>query len=287
MGYAEGYPYFLQEYGKIVWDEAGSSPIRLEDVRAAARGQARRELFRVRAERTTELELQYVRAMAVTGAGGIRKEALVGWVRATSEPGFERSPPGEPAAPRTRPRAPSRWRPKECATPEFTTVAKAGDIPSGELAAFDVGGIMVAIANVDGIFYAFGDTCTHAQCSLAEGDLEGTTVFCPCHGSVFDVTTGAVLPRRGSRWGATGFGWRATPSKSRSDAGDLRHRGSQPRGGTLMAALREEGFDGSVIVGAEVCPASGVTRSSHPASLLARPRLRLHDQGRAHRLPRA
>ena len=54
-------------------------------------------------------------------------------------------------------------------------------------------GTQVAIANVDGVFYAFGDNCTHAQCSLAEGDLEGTSVFCPCHGSVFDVTTGAVL----------------------------------------------------------------------------------------------
>jgi 3-phenylpropionate/trans-cinnamate dioxygenase ferredoxin subunit len=40
--------------------------------------------------------------------------------------------------------------------------------------------------------YAFGDVCTHAQCSLAEGELEETTVTCPCHGSQFDVTTGAV-----------------------------------------------------------------------------------------------
>lgn len=77
--------------------------------------------------------------------------------------------------------------------PQFTTVAKAGDIPPGELAAFNVEGTQVAIANVDGVFYAFDDTCTHRRCSLAEGDLEGTTVVCPCHGSVFDVTTGAVL----------------------------------------------------------------------------------------------
>jgi nitrite reductase/ring-hydroxylating ferredoxin subunit len=30
-------------------------------------------------------------------------------------------------------------------------------------------------------------------CSLAEGDLEETTVICPCHGSEFDVTSGVVL----------------------------------------------------------------------------------------------
>lgn len=77
--------------------------------------------------------------------------------------------------------------------PEFTTVAKAGDIPAGELAAFDVEGTQVAITNVDGVFYAFDDTCTHRACSLAQGYLEGTTVRCPCHGSVFDVTTGVVL----------------------------------------------------------------------------------------------
>ncbi|MGH3119293.1 MAG: Rieske (2Fe-2S) protein, partial [Gaiellales bacterium] len=35
--------------------------------------------------------------------------------------------------------------------------------------------------------------CTHRQCPLAKGDLEGTIVTCPCHGSQFDVTSGAVL----------------------------------------------------------------------------------------------
>jgi nitrite reductase/ring-hydroxylating ferredoxin subunit len=51
----------------------------------------------------------------------------------------------------------------------------------------------VAVANVRGTLHAFGDTCTHLQCSLAEGDLDGTVVTCACHGSQFDVTTGEVL----------------------------------------------------------------------------------------------
>ena len=72
-------------------------------------------------------------------------------------------------------------------------VAKAGDIPEGEIRAYEVGGEEVAIANVDGTFYAFNDVCTHAMCSLAEGDLDDTTVTCACHGSQFDVTTGDVL----------------------------------------------------------------------------------------------
>jgi 3-phenylpropionate/trans-cinnamate dioxygenase ferredoxin subunit len=76
---------------------------------------------------------------------------------------------------------------------EFVKVADAAEIAEGELAAFDVAAVRVAVANVGGTFYAFGDACTHLQCSLAEGQLEGTVVTCACHGSQFDVTTGEVL----------------------------------------------------------------------------------------------
>src|SRR5215217_9062663 len=76
---------------------------------------------------------------------------------------------------------------------EFEVVGRADDLKAGEMQAFDVGGTQIAVANVAGTFYAFGDTCTHLQCSLAEGDLEETTVTCPCHGSEFDVTSGEVL----------------------------------------------------------------------------------------------
>ena len=75
---------------------------------------------------------------------------------------------------------------------EFT-VAALDQLGNRELAAFDVSGDRVAIATVGDAFYAFGDTCTHLGCSLADGNLEGTTVTCPCHGSQFDVTTGEVV----------------------------------------------------------------------------------------------
>ena len=77
---------------------------------------------------------------------------------------------------------------------EFVTAVKTSDIPAGGITAIDVRGIRVAVANVGGTYYAFDDACTHEQCSLAEeGDLEGTTVTCTCHGSEFDVRTGKVL----------------------------------------------------------------------------------------------
>ncbi len=75
---------------------------------------------------------------------------------------------------------------------ELTAVARTDDIPPGEMRSFQVGGDDIAVANVDGAFHAFGDVCTHAGCSLADGELDGTTVTCPCHGSQFDVTNGEV-----------------------------------------------------------------------------------------------
>jgi hypothetical protein len=68
--YTQGYPYFLQEYGKIVWDKAPGPVITAEDVAAVqplVEANLDASFFRVRAERTTELELQYLRAMAELG----------------------------------------------------------------------------------------------------------------------------------------------------------------------------------------------------------------------------
>ena len=79
-------------------------------------------------------------------------------------------------------------------TTRSVTIARTTDIKPGELAAFDVEGVRIAVANANGRYFAIDDTCTHEQCSLAaEGTLEGTVVTCGCHGAQFDVTTGAVL----------------------------------------------------------------------------------------------
>jgi hypothetical protein len=86
--YAEGYPYFLQEYGKIVWDEVRTSPIRVGDVRGVTplvEAKLDGSFFRVRAERTTELELQYLRAMAELGPDPQRASDVAKVLRRTSE----------------------------------------------------------------------------------------------------------------------------------------------------------------------------------------------------------
>lgn len=76
---------------------------------------------------------------------------------------------------------------------EAVAVGSASALNTGEMQAFEVNDLTIAIANVGGSFYAFGNVCTHLQCPLVKGQLEGTTVTCACHGSQFDVTSGAVL----------------------------------------------------------------------------------------------
>ena len=75
----------------------------------------------------------------------------------------------------------------------MAVVSKAGDIAPGSMTAVDLNGERVAIANVDGKYYAFSDACTHRGCSLSASELAGTVVTCVCHGGQFDVTSGDVV----------------------------------------------------------------------------------------------
>jgi nitrite reductase/ring-hydroxylating ferredoxin subunit len=72
-------------------------------------------------------------------------------------------------------------------------IGNVSDVPDGQMRVYDAAGTKVNVSNVGGRLYAFDDTCTHMGCSLAAGELNGTTVTCACHGSQFDVTSGAVL----------------------------------------------------------------------------------------------
>ena len=72
----------------------------------------------------------------------------------------------------------------------------------GQMTTVVIGFTRITVANIDTKLYAFDDQCTHQRCSLSGGNLEGTTVVCPCHMGTFDVTTGAVvsgLPREALR----------------------------------------------------------------------------------------
>jgi hypothetical protein len=76
---AEGYPYFLQEWGRGVWDVAVADPIGIEDVEAAVPEVERKlaqDFFAVRLERATPAERRYCAAMAALGDGA-QKSATV------------------------------------------------------------------------------------------------------------------------------------------------------------------------------------------------------------------
>jgi nitrite reductase/ring-hydroxylating ferredoxin subunit len=57
----------------------------------------------------------------------------------------------------------------------------------------DLHGVAVAIANVEGAFFAISDACTHDGASLSKGTLDGRIVTCPGDGSRFDLASGSVI----------------------------------------------------------------------------------------------
>jgi 3-phenylpropionate/trans-cinnamate dioxygenase ferredoxin component len=69
-------------------------------------------------------------------------------------------------------------------------------IGPGETTAVDVAGIPVAIANVDGEFFAFGNFCPHQATALGGQPLQrACLIMCPEHHSMYDVRSGdCVMP---------------------------------------------------------------------------------------------
>jgi nitrite reductase/ring-hydroxylating ferredoxin subunit len=71
----------------------------------------------------------------------------------------------------------------------------ASSVKPGQIKKVMLDGQGIAVYNVDGVFYATQEECTHAGGPLSEGELEGKIITCPWHYSCFDVTSGAVTCR--------------------------------------------------------------------------------------------
>lgn len=78
-------------------------------------------------------------------------------------------------------------------------VASTKDLPAGKMIGIENSGQKVVVANVEGSYFAIGNICTHRGCKLSQGTLNGQHVQCPCHGSIFDLKTGAVVKGPASR----------------------------------------------------------------------------------------
>ena len=73
----------------------------------------------------------------------------------------------------------------------FVKVAATSDIHDGEMKIVADG--LIAVAHVQGRFYAFGNVCPHAAGPIGEGFLEGLIVECPWHAGQWNIATGRAL----------------------------------------------------------------------------------------------
>jgi nitrite reductase/ring-hydroxylating ferredoxin subunit len=74
--------------------------------------------------------------------------------------------------------------------PEFVPALPVADLSPGQGAEVTVGGLTIALFNVDGSFYALSGRCPHRGGPLGQGFVDGPQVSCPWHNYTFDVTTG-------------------------------------------------------------------------------------------------
>ena len=79
----------------------------------------------------------------------------------------------------------------------FRTVGPADAVPNDFVVPYYLTDrkLRISVARVDDRLFAFDDLCTCAEPAgpLSGGLLTGTTLMCQCHGSRFDITTGAVI----------------------------------------------------------------------------------------------
>lgn len=68
--------------------------------------------------------------------------------------------------------------------------APADIIGPGEMKGVQLGGVHVALYNIDGQIYATSNICTHAFTFLTDGWLEDNLIECPLHAGQFDVRDG-------------------------------------------------------------------------------------------------
>jgi 3-phenylpropionate/trans-cinnamate dioxygenase ferredoxin component len=71
-------------------------------------------------------------------------------------------------------------------------VCSVKEVDAGSARRFDVDGYKLCVVHIGDNFYVIDDTCSHADYSLAEGDVweDDREIECPKHGSTFSLETG-------------------------------------------------------------------------------------------------
>jgi 3-phenylpropionate/trans-cinnamate dioxygenase ferredoxin component len=72
----------------------------------------------------------------------------------------------------------------------FVKVASLASLAEDSALAIEIGATPICLARTGGEVFAVGDECSHAEVSLADGDVENGAIECWLHGSRFDLRTG-------------------------------------------------------------------------------------------------
>ena len=75
---------------------------------------------------------------------------------------------------------------------EWAAAGDAADVPEGEPTGVTVGETPVLLVRSGGGLTAMHDRCSHRGCLLSDGELDGGSIVCKCHGSRFRLDDGSI-----------------------------------------------------------------------------------------------
>jgi thiosulfate dehydrogenase [quinone] large subunit len=164
----------------------------------AARRQARRSGVAVPAVRRREVVLRGMTTAAVAAVSLVVGGLAAGLGRLAGGTAGNASPSSLPStaapAPTAAARPSSSSTSKPGKVPSGTAIGPAADVPVGQAASFQdpaTGDPSIVIQPRSGQFVAFDAVCPHAGCTVGY-DSNAQVIVCPCHGSQFNASTGAV-----------------------------------------------------------------------------------------------
>ena len=75
----------------------------------------------------------------------------------------------------------------------YFRVASIHDVEPDAMKAVTADSTEILLVNLGGSYCAIGNICRHMGCKLSGGTLSGDIVTCPCHGSQYNIRTGAIV----------------------------------------------------------------------------------------------
>ena len=76
---------------------------------------------------------------------------------------------------------------------DYVEAARASEIGDRKMKYLEIDGMEIALANIDGKFYAFSDRCGHMNARLSHGNIDKNIVTCPFHSAKFDIVSGRKI----------------------------------------------------------------------------------------------